>query len=275
MPDEWWGVFAVWKGGLGVWGGSRPVSLAGAIVAKRARANVPLLADAVAPGILLAQVIGRLGNYFNQELFGKPTTLPWGLEIDPRTARPAYARRPRPSIRPSSTRSSGTPLGVASALLALGRRLKPGGVFFLYVMWYSLGRLLLGGAAPDRPVARGFRDAPQLLDRARRLPRRASPASSGRQRGPPSRSRGRRPRRRLASAARERLRAVRDLELDLEAFEGPFDLLLTLVLKEELALSDVEIAESWSPSSSGSRSGTRPSSRSAASSSSSSPRCSS
>jgi prolipoprotein diacylglyceryl transferase len=138
VPDEWWGVFAVWKGGLGVWGGVAAGVVAGAIIVRRAGANVPLFADAVAPGILLAQGIGRLGNYFNQELFGKPTDLPWGLEIDPdnRPAEYAGSATFHPTFLYEIIWDG---IGVA-ALWALGRRLRPGGIFFLYVMWYSLGR---------------------------------------------------------------------------------------------------------------------------------------
>jgi phosphatidylglycerol---prolipoprotein diacylglyceryl transferase len=138
VPDEWWGVFAVWKGGLGIWGGIAAGVVAGAVVAHRARANVLLLADAFAPGILLAQVIGRLGNYFNQELFGKPTSLPWGLEIDPEN-RPAGYEADTTFQPIFLYEMIWNAIGVVG-LLAVGRRLRPGGVFFLYVMWYSLGR---------------------------------------------------------------------------------------------------------------------------------------
>jgi prolipoprotein diacylglyceryl transferase len=140
VPDEWWGVFAVWKGGLGVWGGVAAGVVAGGIVVRRAGANVPLFADCVAPGILLAQGIGRLGNYFNQELFGTPTSLPWGLEIDPEN-------------RPADYQLSDTfhptflyeliwdAAGAAAGIwLVVRQKLKPGGVFWLYVMWYSLAR---------------------------------------------------------------------------------------------------------------------------------------
>jgi prolipoprotein diacylglyceryl transferase len=83
VPDpKWWGVFAVWKGGLGVWGGILFGVTAGAVVVWRSGESVRLMMDCVAPGLLLAQGIGRIGNYWNQELFGKPTSLPWGLEID-------------------------------------------------------------------------------------------------------------------------------------------------------------------------------------------------
>ncbi len=138
VPDEWWGVFAVWKGGLGVWGGVAFGVAAGAIVARRAGASIPLLADAVAPGILAAQAIGRLGNYFNQELFGTPTDLPWGVEIDPehRPERYADAATFHPTFLYELLWNG---VGVA-VLLALGRRLRAGQIFFLYVMWYALGR---------------------------------------------------------------------------------------------------------------------------------------
>ena len=83
LPDEWWGPFAIWKGGLGVWGGIGLGCLVGAIVAKRSGVSVAKLADCVAPALLVAQGIGRFGNWWNQELFGGPTDLPWGLEIYP------------------------------------------------------------------------------------------------------------------------------------------------------------------------------------------------
>jgi prolipoprotein diacylglyceryl transferase len=140
VPDEWWGVFAVWKGGLGVWGGVAAGVAAGAIVARRAGANVPLLADCVAPGILLAQGIGRLGNYFNQELFGTPTTLPWALEIDEANRPAEYALSE--TFHPTFLYELIWDVVGAAGLiwLALERKLKPGGVFCLYVMWYSLAR---------------------------------------------------------------------------------------------------------------------------------------
>src|SRR3954454_19997329 len=69
--------------GLGIWGGIAGGALAGVWVVHRRGIDVASFMDAVAPGLLVAQAIGRIGNYFNQELFGGPTTLPWGLEIDP------------------------------------------------------------------------------------------------------------------------------------------------------------------------------------------------
>ena len=77
---HWYGFAAVWDGGLGIWGAIPFGVLAGAIVVKRSGNSVTLMMDAVAPGLLLAQGIGRWGNYWNQELYGRPTTLPWGAE---------------------------------------------------------------------------------------------------------------------------------------------------------------------------------------------------
>jgi prolipoprotein diacylglyceryl transferase len=140
VPDEWWGVFAVWKGGLGIWGGVAAGVTAGAIVAKRAGASIPVMADAVAPAILLAQCIGRLGNYFNQELFGKPTDLPWGLEIDPQNRPAGYESRA--TFHPTFLYEIlWDGIGVALLLwIDRKRNLRPGGIFWLYVMWYALGR---------------------------------------------------------------------------------------------------------------------------------------
>src|SRR6185295_4261084 len=83
VPEpKWQGVFKVWEGGLGIWGGILFGVLVGAIVIKRAGGSILQAMDAVAPALLLAQAIGRFGNWWNQELYGKPTDLPWGLEID-------------------------------------------------------------------------------------------------------------------------------------------------------------------------------------------------
>jgi len=138
VPKEGWGVFAVWKGGLGIWGGVAAGLLAGVVVARRARVSVPLLADAVAPGILLAQAIGRWGNYFNQELFGKPTDLPWGLEIDPGNRAAGYEQYA--TFHPIFLYESLWNVIGVLGLVVFRRRLRPGGIFFLYIAWYSLGR---------------------------------------------------------------------------------------------------------------------------------------
>src|SRR2546423_1842647 len=83
VPHHWWGPFAVWDGGLGIWGGIACGTLAGIWVLRRRGADIARFLDAAAPALLVAQAIGRVGNYFNQELFGGPTQLPWALQISP------------------------------------------------------------------------------------------------------------------------------------------------------------------------------------------------
>lgn len=77
-----WATFAIWQGGLGIWGAIALGGVGAYIGCQRLGIALAPFADAIAPGIVFAQAIGRWGNWFNQELFGKPTTLPWGLEID-------------------------------------------------------------------------------------------------------------------------------------------------------------------------------------------------
>lgn len=81
IPPHWWGPIAVWSGGLGIWGGVALAAVVGVWQLHRRGARIGLFMDAVAPALLVAQAIGRIGNYFNQELFGGPTSLPWGLQI--------------------------------------------------------------------------------------------------------------------------------------------------------------------------------------------------
>jgi prolipoprotein diacylglyceryl transferase len=140
LPDEWWGPFAIWKGGLGVWGGIGLGVIVGAIVAKRSGASVARLADCVAPALLVAQAIGRLGNWWNQELFGGPTDLPWGLEIDVDNRPIEYVDQE--TFHPTFLYEALWCLGAAGVLLAVERlfRIRPGGLFALYVLLYSIGR---------------------------------------------------------------------------------------------------------------------------------------
>ena len=91
MPHTWWGPFAVWDGGLGLWGGVLLATFVGIWRVRRRGGSPSAFMDAVAPGIILAQGVGRLGNYFNQELFGGPSTLPWALHVDPQFRPSGYA----------------------------------------------------------------------------------------------------------------------------------------------------------------------------------------
>lgn len=136
-PHTWWGPFAVWKGGLGIWGGIAAGTAAGIWVLHRRRADIPRFLDAAAPGLLVAQSIGRIGNYFNQELFGGPTSLPWGLEIDEAHRPHAYAAYS--TFHPTFLYEIAWNLALAGFLVWLGktRRVRPPGLFALYVAGYS------------------------------------------------------------------------------------------------------------------------------------------
>jgi prolipoprotein diacylglyceryl transferase len=140
VPDHWWGPFAVWQGGLGVWGGILFGVLAGAWIVRRSGQSVRLFMDAVAPGLLLAQGIGRIGNWFNQELFGKPTDLPWGLEIDPQHRPPGYFDHD--TFHPTFLYELTYDLIGVAILLWVDRRFKirRPGLFALYVSYYCFGR---------------------------------------------------------------------------------------------------------------------------------------
>lgn len=137
---KWQGIFEVWKGGLGIWGGILFGAIAGAIVVRRSGYNVAKFMDAAAPGLLLAQAIGRLGNWWNQELYGKPTKLPWGLEI-------SAAHRPlqyldRATYHPTFLYEMIWDLAGVGLLLWVSRRwtiIAPA-LFSLYVLWYCFGR---------------------------------------------------------------------------------------------------------------------------------------
>jgi phosphatidylglycerol---prolipoprotein diacylglyceryl transferase len=137
---KWWGVFAVWKGGLGVWGGILFGVVAGAVVVWRSGESVRLMMDCVAPGLLLAQGIGRIGNYWNQELFGKPTSLPWGLEIDQEHRPLKYFTDS--TFHPTFLYEFIYDLVGVGLLIWIGSRfrIRPPGLFALYVAYYTFGR---------------------------------------------------------------------------------------------------------------------------------------
>ena len=132
--------FKIWHGGLGIWGAIAGGLLGAWFYCHRHGILLRPLADALAPGLLLAQVIGRFGNYFNQELFGKPTTRPWGLEID-------LAHRPEgyeqfATFHPTFLYEALWNLAAIAVMLWADKRFRLGygRVFALYVMLYTLGR---------------------------------------------------------------------------------------------------------------------------------------
>ena len=141
IPHVWYGVFAVWTGGLGIWGGIAGGAAAGIWRVRRHGASAGMFANAVAPALLVAQAVGRIGNYFNQELFGKPTSVPWGLEIAPQF-RPAHFTQ-YSTFQPTFLYELIFDLALAAALVWLGhhRKIRPWGLFALYVAGYSAFRI--------------------------------------------------------------------------------------------------------------------------------------
>ncbi|MFV0427568.1 MAG: prolipoprotein diacylglyceryl transferase [Beutenbergiaceae bacterium] len=139
-----WLALRVWEGGLGVWGAIPLGALGAWIGLRRAGLRLAPFADALAPGILIAQAIGRLGNYFNQELFGAPTTLPWGLQIDQGHLAAQGLDYPDGTLfHPTFAYELLWNLAMAAILIYLDRRfrLRHGRVFWAYVALYTLGRV--------------------------------------------------------------------------------------------------------------------------------------
>ena len=136
-----WDALKIWEGGLGIWGAIAFGAVGAWIGARRQGVKLAPFADSVAPGLLVAQAIGRLGNWFNQELFGSPTTLPWGLEVsDAKAIEAGY--EPGTLFHPTFLYEMVWNLGGAALLVWLDRkfRLGYGRVFWLYVMIYTSGR---------------------------------------------------------------------------------------------------------------------------------------
>lgn len=130
----------IWDGGLGIWGAVALGAVGAWIGCRRHGIRLADFADVVAPGLAVAQAIGRWGNYVNQELYGGPTTLPWALRIDP-----AHRPADTPSIglyHPTFLYESIWDVGVAVLLVWAGRRfgLRNGRLFALYVAAYAVGR---------------------------------------------------------------------------------------------------------------------------------------
>jgi prolipoprotein diacylglyceryl transferase len=144
--------FAIWNGGLGIWGAIALGGVGAWIACRRRGIPLPAMADALAPGIVVAQAIGRLGNYFNQELYGGPTNVPWGLEIyqrvDPATGLPdalggvALDHTPTMIVHPTFLYELVWNLGVALLVVWADRRFRlgHGRAFALYVAGYTAGR---------------------------------------------------------------------------------------------------------------------------------------
>lgn len=150
-PAKW---LQIWEGGLGIPGGLLAGVLVGVWAARRRGVSVPAACTAAAPAIALGQAIGRWGNWFNQEIYGRPTDLPWALEIDD-----AHL----PGGAPSATYPSGTTfhptflyeslwcLGLCVVLIQIDKRvrLRPGRLLAVYVAGYAMGRFWIEGLRID------------------------------------------------------------------------------------------------------------------------------
>jgi len=130
----------IWRGGLSIWGAVLGGGIAVVVITRRRHLDTLAVMDCMAPGIVLAQAIGRWGNYFNQELFGRPTTLPWALEIAPSHRPLGYVQHA--TFEPTFLYESLYCLAVFGALLLIERRvhLRRGQTFALYVVLYTFGR---------------------------------------------------------------------------------------------------------------------------------------
>lgn len=134
---HWW---AIWEGGIAIYGAVGFGALTAWIVARRRKVAFAALADSLAPAIAIGQAIGRWGNWFNQELYGWPTTLPWALQIDPEHRVPGYEQYA--TFHPTFLYESIWDLATAGLLLWADKRfqLGRGKVFALYIALYGFGR---------------------------------------------------------------------------------------------------------------------------------------
>ena len=141
--DGWLFPIKIWEGGIALFGGLTFGTLAVLWVMRRAKGNFPLFLDAIAVGLPAAQAIGRWGNYFNQELFGTPTDLPWGLEIAARYRPAAYPDAA--TFHPTFLYESLWNIGVVFFLLWLEKRveMRRGRLFATYMVLYGIIRFLL------------------------------------------------------------------------------------------------------------------------------------
>lgn len=143
FDGEWWKVIAIWEGGLALYGGLTVGAIVIYVYTRKWGASFPDFLDSVAAGLPLAQALGRFGNYFNQELFGTPTDLPWGLEIDPEFRPPQFADAE--TFHPTFLYESLWNTALALFIMWLGRRHPSlrGRLIGVYFLGYGLIRFLL------------------------------------------------------------------------------------------------------------------------------------
>jgi prolipoprotein diacylglyceryl transferase len=147
-PEIYWGkngsgtlaAFKIWDGGLGIWGGILFGAWGAWIACRRYGISYAVVADSLAPALPLAQAVGRWGNWFNQELYGRPSGLPWALKIDPAHREARYATVA--TYQPTFLYECIWDIGTALIVIAVDRRVHftRGRAFALYVMIYTVGR---------------------------------------------------------------------------------------------------------------------------------------
>ena len=150
FSDDLGSILKVWKGGLGIPGGVLLGTIVAVVVARKRNIDIGPMLWAAAPAVPVAQAIGRLGNWWNQELFGRPTTLPWALKIDAEKIPDGYA--PGTLFHPTFLYEATWNLALAGVLIIVGRRMmhsRPGRLMALYVGGYGLGRFWVEGLRID------------------------------------------------------------------------------------------------------------------------------
>ena len=144
---RWLDAFKIWEGGLGIPGGLLIGVAVGVWVARSHGWNVTALADAIIPGIPVAQAIGRLGNWFNQEIYGRPSDLPWAVEID----NPSSEFAGFTTFHPTFLYEALLNLLIAGSLIFADRKkwLKPGAILPLWITMYGIARFIVEGMRTD------------------------------------------------------------------------------------------------------------------------------
>jgi prolipoprotein diacylglyceryl transferase len=147
-PDAYFGdggeplkAFAIWEGGLGIWGAVAFGGVGAWIGCRQRGIPLPAYADAIAPGLLVAQALGRFGNWFNQELFGRPTDVPWALEIDAQHRPDGFVTDA--TFHPTFLYEALWNLALAALVIWVDRRFRlgHGRAFAVYVAGYCAGRI--------------------------------------------------------------------------------------------------------------------------------------
>lgn len=149
-------IVKIWEGGLGIWGGIALGVIVGLWAIRRKGLPIALTLTCVTPALPLAQSIGRWGNWWNQELFGKPTDLPWALKVSADTAVKA-GELPGTTFHPTFLYESIGCLLIAVVLVLIDRRvkLKPGLLFFVYTAMYTFMRFFIEGLRVDPATEAG------------------------------------------------------------------------------------------------------------------------